>query len=72
MRLITFLAFSFVGSAIWTSILATLGYFLESEYQRVSVYLNPVSNMIVIAIVLYYLYRIVTYKNPNQPFLQQD
>jgi membrane protein DedA with SNARE-associated domain len=65
MRLSTFLIFSFLGSTIWTSILAFLGYILESEHKYISIYLNPVSNAVVIGIVIYYLYRVVTYKNPN-------
>ena len=65
MPVVSFLAFSFVGSTVWTSALALLGYFLESEHERISTYLNPVSNAIVIALVLYYLYRMLAYKKPN-------
>lgn len=66
MKLPEFLAFSFAGSAVWTSLLALAGYFLESGHERVTDYLNPVSNAVVIIIVLYYFYRVLTFKRPQR------
>ncbi len=54
-----FLIYSTLGSLIWTALLALAGYLLESQYQKVSVYLNPVSTAIVVLMVLYYLYRLI-------------
>jgi len=62
MKLSTFLLYSFIGSAAWTSILALLGYLLESQYDQVAEYLNPVSNAVVALIVAVYLYRVVTFR----------
>jgi membrane protein DedA with SNARE-associated domain len=47
---------------LWTALLATAGYLLQDQYQRVGEYLNPVSDVIVGLIVLGYLYRVVTFR----------
>ncbi len=59
MSMTKFLIYSTLGSLIWTALLALAGYLLESQYQKVSVYLNPVSTAIVVLMVLYYLYRLI-------------
>ncbi|MCQ4319479.1 DedA family protein [Stutzerimonas stutzeri] len=59
MSMTKFLIYSTLGSLIWTALLALAGYLLESQYQRVSEYLNPVSTAIVVLMVLYYLYRLI-------------
>lgn len=62
MPLSQFFTYSFIGSLLWTSWLAFLGYFLESQYHLVAAFLNPISNAIVILIVLLYVYRVVMFK----------
>lgn len=62
MPLGSFLLYSFVGSAIWTTALVLVGYVLESQYEKVSGYLNLVSDGIVLLIVAIYLYRVVTFR----------
>ena len=62
MPFLKFLAYSFVGSFLWTTLLALLGYFLESQHDRVAMYLDPVSNAIIVLILGAYLYRVVTFK----------
>jgi membrane protein DedA with SNARE-associated domain len=62
MNLPAFLAYTAVGTAAWTALLAGAGYLLGDRYQQVSAYLNPVSNAIVAVIVLWYLYRVVTFR----------
>ncbi len=57
-----FLAYSAVGTVIWTSALTLAGYFLESQYQKVSGWLNPVSTGVIVLIVGWYLWRVVTYR----------
>ncbi|MFI8742661.1 DedA family protein [Stutzerimonas zhaodongensis] len=59
MSMTKFLVYSTLGSLIWTALLALAGYLLESQYQKVSEYLNPVSTAIVVLMVLYYLYRLI-------------
>ncbi len=62
MKLPVFLAWTSVGTAIWTTFLAGMGYLLEGGYQQVADWLNPVSNLVVAALVLGYLYRVVTFR----------
>lgn len=62
MKLPSFFFYTALGSAAWTTILALLGYILQSQYTLVEEYLNPVSNAVVILIIGWYLYRVVTYK----------
>jgi len=57
-----FLLFSTVGSLIWTGILTGAGYLLESQYERVAEYVDPVSKAILIGLVLWYVYRVITWK----------
>ena len=62
-----FLMFSALGSAIWTTALALAGHGLGQNYKSVSGWLDPVTNGIVAAIVLFYIYRVVTWKPDPQP-----
>jgi membrane protein DedA with SNARE-associated domain len=57
-----FLLYSVPGTALWTGFLAGAGYMLESQYHKVSGYMNPVANVIMGLIVLCYLYRVVTFR----------
>lgn len=50
MDLGTFLFFSALGTTIWTAALAAAGYILEGQYERVSTYLNPISNVVFAAL----------------------
>lgn len=60
-----FLAYSAAGTLAWTGLLAGAGYLLEGQYERVSGWLNPASNIAFAAIVLWYLYRVATFR-PRQ------
>jgi membrane protein DedA with SNARE-associated domain len=62
MNLPAFLLYTGVGTAAWTALLAGAGYLLEGQYQQVSEYLNPISNAIIAVIVLWYLYRVATFR----------
>jgi len=57
-----FLLFSTIGSLLWTTFLAMAGYLLGQNYEMVDQYVGPVSNIIVIGIVILYVYRVVTFK----------
>ncbi|SHJ00893.1 DedA family protein [Wenxinia saemankumensis] len=61
MGLPKFLGYSAVGTVAWTALLAGLGYWLESGYEAVEAWLNPISTAIVVGIVALYLWRVVTY-----------
>jgi membrane protein DedA with SNARE-associated domain len=62
MPLPQFLAWSVLGTSLWTSLLAGAGYLLQSQYNRVADYLNPVSTLVVVLIVGWYVYRVVTFR----------
>jgi hypothetical protein len=62
MSLRRFLAYTTLGSAIWSSALAFAGYSLRDNYERVEHWLNPATNAIVAGIVLVYLYRVATWR----------
>ncbi|WP_188076323.1 MULTISPECIES: DedA family protein [Aurantimonas] len=61
MSFLTFLIFSAIGSAAWTTLLAYAGYALGQNYEAVESYVGPVSNAVLIAIVGFYIYRVATF-----------
>ncbi|MDY8109975.1 DedA family protein [Fulvimarina sp. 2208YS6-2-32] len=61
MPLWKFLVYSAIGSAAWTSFLALGGYWLRSQYELIGGYVGPVSNAVLVLIVVIYLYRVWTF-----------
>ncbi len=61
MPLYKFMAFTTVGTVVWTTLLTLAGYWLQSQYTMVSEWLNPVSTGVVIILVGWYLWRVATY-----------
>ena len=62
MPLASFLLYSAAGTILWTALLGTAGYFLESQYEKVAHWMNPISNVVIGLIVLGYLYRVVRFR----------
>lgn len=62
MGLPIFLLYSGIGTVVWTTFLLAGGYLLEGRYQQVQEWLNPVSNAVIIVLVAWYLYRVVTFR----------
>jgi membrane protein DedA with SNARE-associated domain len=58
-----FLAYTAMGSVAWTGALAFAGYALRDDHEAVSRWLDPATNVIVGAIVLTYLYRVLTWRS---------
>lgn len=58
MNLAVFLFYTTLGSAIWTAILASAGYFLRANFQEVEHYLDYVSFAVFGLIILLYIRRI--------------
>ena len=56
-----FLGLSALGTVAWTSVLTLAGYWLEGGYEAVSAWLNPLSTVVVLALVGTYLWRVATY-----------
>ena len=62
MPLAQFLLYSTIGSLIWTAILTGAGYLLESQYEQVAHYVDPVSKAILALLLAWYVYRVITWK----------
>jgi membrane protein DedA with SNARE-associated domain len=62
MRTLPFLAWTTLGTALWTTFLAFAGYVLESRFALVEAWINPISKGVVALIVVVYVFRVVTYK----------
>ena len=58
-----FLLLSAVGSPAWTAALALAGFVLEDHYAVVAGYVDPASKAVLGAVVLLYLYRLVTFRS---------
>lgn len=65
MPMLPFLAFSTIGSLIWTTLLAVTGFLLESQYELVEEYVDPLSKAVVFTVVAVYVYRFIRFK-PHQ------
>jgi membrane protein DedA with SNARE-associated domain len=63
MRLVPFVLWTLLGSLIWTSLLTLAGYLLESQYERIGKWLNPVSTGIFAIIVVWYVVRVVRHRS---------
>lgn len=57
----TFMFYSLLGSATWNILLLFSGYVLESQYEKISKYVDFFSNAIIVGFVLLYLYRVLTH-----------
>ena len=66
MPLPPFLIYSTIGTFVWTSLLAAAGYLLEGRYEAVEAWLNPVTNLILAAALVLYLYRVATFRGVPQ------
>jgi uncharacterized membrane protein YkvA (DUF1232 family) len=59
MPLLPFLAWSAIGTVVWTALLTAAGYLLKSQYQLVGEYVDGASKIIIGLIALTYLYRVL-------------
>lgn len=57
----TFLAWTALGSAIWTAFLTGAGWVLGASFGEVDAWLDPVSSGIVALLLLVYVWRVATY-----------
>jgi membrane protein DedA with SNARE-associated domain len=62
MRLKSFLLWSALGTALWSSALAMAGYWLGSEFENVEKVVGPLSSAVIALIVLAYLWRQLTWR----------
>jgi membrane protein DedA with SNARE-associated domain len=61
MKLWLYLVLTTAGSAIWTAALAVLGWWLGSSWQTIGSYIDPVTYVIMAAIIALYIYRVITF-----------
>jgi membrane protein DedA with SNARE-associated domain len=57
-----FIAYTALGSSIWATILAALGYFLGSNFDNVERFMNPISYVVLAIVIGIYIYRVVKQK----------
>ncbi len=62
MKAFPFILWSTIGTAGWTSALATAGYVLGQNYADVDKYLGPASTAVIVVLVAWYLFRVATWK----------
>jgi membrane protein DedA with SNARE-associated domain len=67
MALPRFLAFSAVGTFLWSGLLTSAGYLLEDQYQMIAGWLDPVTNVVLAGAVLLYLFRVATFRPQARP-----
>ncbi len=53
-----FIGWTCLGSTLWTGLLMLAGYLLDSQYERIEAWLNPVSTVIFAAIAIAYAVRV--------------
>lgn len=66
MNLAAFLAYTAVGSTIWTALLAWLGYVLGSNFEKVGEYLDPVSWVVLGGLLAGYAWRVIRHKGEDR------
>lgn len=57
-----FLFWTILGSALWTGVLTIAGIALSANWARVADVIDPVSKFVVVAVVLVYLWRVITWR----------
>ncbi|MDQ2103130.1 DedA family protein [Azospirillum isscasi] len=62
MGLARFLAYSTIGTALWSLVLAGAGYLLEGQYDKVSGWMDPAAKLVVAAFAAWYAYRVATFR----------
>ncbi|MEZ0494743.1 DedA family protein [Sphingomonas sp. IW22] len=62
MSQVKFLFWTTLGTAIWNSVLIGAGYILKNEFSQFERFYGPVAIVMMVAVVLLYLYRIVTWR----------
>ena len=62
MNLAAFLLASTAGALIWNTFLTLAGYILHEHYDMIEVVLDPLSYLVLAAVILLYLFRVITWK----------
>jgi membrane protein DedA with SNARE-associated domain len=62
MRFRNFVLASTLGTALWTALLAGAGYKLQENFRDIGKVIGPISNAVLIALVVAYVWRLLTHK----------
>lgn len=62
MPAILFFGASALGALLWNALLVSAGYVLNDQYELVEVILDPVTILVLAAVVVLYLYRLITWR----------
>lgn len=62
MRLSTFVIWSTIGTAIWTSLLAAAGYMLGKRFAEIETIIGPLSIAIIVVIAIGYVWRLIRWR----------
>src|SRR5678815_462034 len=62
MRFRNFVIASTIGTAVWTAVLAGAGYKLQENFRDIGKVIGPASNLILGALVIAYVWRLLTHK----------
>ena len=62
MPLWKFLVWTFLGSAIWNTLLAWAGLYFGANFEELKRYVGPAATALTLVLVLIYLWRVVTWK----------
>ncbi|OKH26718.1 alkaline phosphatase [Hydrococcus rivularis NIES-593] len=63
MSFIPFVLYSTIGTSLWVIFLTTLGYLLGDNYELVDEYLGPVSKIVLLSLVIWFIIWIVRKRN---------
>ena len=66
MHLVPFLICTTIGTAVWTALLAWLGYFLGQNFKQIENYLDPITWIVFGGIAAWYIYRVMQKKGKPQ------
>jgi membrane protein DedA with SNARE-associated domain len=59
MNLPLFLIYTAIGAGLWSALLTGAGYILGAKFEKVGEYLNPLSYVVVAAILFMYFFRVI-------------
>jgi membrane protein DedA with SNARE-associated domain len=62
MRFRNFVIASTIGTALWTALLAGAGYKLQENFRDIGKVIGPLSNAVIVVIVIAYVWRLATHK----------
>ena len=61
-----FLIVTFAGAAIWNVVLTGAGYYLGRNFEAINDYVGPIATATMVLILIFYLYRVATWKPHDQ------